>query len=45
LVLAVTRVTRNLPSDRLLSAPRQLLVLVLVGAHPLPQRLTCLTPL
>ena len=29
-------VTRNLPSDRLLSAPMQPLVLVLVGAHPLP---------
>src|SRR5215469_1305619 len=36
-------VTRNLPSDRLLSAPMQPLVLVLVGAQPLPQRLTGLT--
>ena len=29
-------VTRNLPSDRLLSVPMQPLVLVLAGAHPLP---------
>jgi hypothetical protein len=37
-----TSVTRNLLSDRLLSAPMQPLVLVPAGAHSLPQRLTCL---
>ena len=35
-------VTRNLLSDRLVSAPMQPLVLVPASAHPLLQRLTCL---